>query len=243
VKGGRPGRCPDPPETMSTEHTIKAFDIDIDHLRSNILKMGGLVEQQLARAIDGVRLRDLGIVAEVLREEEIVNQLHVETDLLCNQVIAKRQPIAVDLREIIAILHMVNDLERIGDEAKKIVLKVRRLEGLPMPIALEPISAMAGEACDMLKLALDSFVRHDTTIAAVLDRRDDRLDTQRDALTQQLLTCMSSDPATVGACMDLIFVVQSIERVGDHSKNIAEYVVNVVEGIDRRHGGLGGTPH
>ena len=220
---------------MSSEHTMKAFDIDIDHLRSNILKMGGLVERQLARAIDGVRLGDISLMAEVLREEEVVNQLHVETDLLCNQVIAKRQPIAVDLREIIAILHMVNDLERVGDEAKKIVLKVRRLEGRAMPIPIDPVSAMASDACEMLRLALDAFVRHDTSIAEVLNRRDDRLDSQRDALTQQLLTCMATNSGSVAACMDLIFVVQSIERVGDHSKNIAEYVVNVVEGVDRRH--------
>ncbi|MGE0312768.1 MAG: phosphate signaling complex protein PhoU [Lautropia sp.] len=224
---------------MTSEHTMKAFDIDIDHLRSNILKMGGLVERQLARAIDGVRLGDVGLMAEVLREEEVVNQLHVETDLLCNQVIAKRQPIAVDLREIIAILHMVNDLERVGDEAKKIVLKVRRLEGRSMPIAIDPVSAMASDACEMLRLALDAFVRHDTSIAEVLNRRDDRLDEQRDALTQQLLSCMAGNSGAVASCMDLIFVVQSIERVGDHAKNIAEYVVNVVEGVDRRHQDVG----
>jgi phosphate transport system protein len=220
---------------MVAEHTAKAFDADIDHLRSNVLKMGGLVERQVGRAVDGIRLMDLGLVAEVLQDEEVVNRLHVQTDLMCNQVIAKRQPIAVDLREIIAILHMINDLERIGDEAKKIALKVRRFEGKALPISLAQVSAMSNEACDMLRLALDAVVRHDTSISSVLNERDRNLDRQRDAVIAELLASMAANPSMVTAAMDMVLVVQSLERVGDHAKNIAEYVVNVVEGIDRRH--------
>jgi phosphate transport system protein len=223
---------------MVAEHTAKAFDADIDQLRSNVLKMGGLVERQVARAVDGIRLMDLGLVAAVLQDEEVVNRLHVQTDLMCNQVIARRQPIAVDLREIIAILHMINDLERIGDEAKKIALKVRRFEGAALPISLAPVSAMADEACDMLRLALDAFVRHDTMISGALNDRDRNLDVQRDAVIAELLGNMATTPSKVSAAMDMVLVVQSIERVGDHAKNIAEYVVNVVEGIDRRHGAI-----
>src|SRR5690606_6805519 len=102
---------PDTGCTTVGEHTARSFDADIDLLRSNVLKMGGLVERQVQRAVDGIRLMDLGLVAEVLADEEVVNRLHVQTDLMCNRVIAKRQPIAIDLREIIAILHMINDLE------------------------------------------------------------------------------------------------------------------------------------
>ena len=220
---------------MAAEHTARAFDTDIDLLRSKVLKMGGLVERQVARAVDGIRLMDLGLVAEVLQDEEVVNRLHVQTDLMCNQVIAKRQPIAVDLREIIAILHMINDLERIGDEAKKIALKVRRFQGRALPISLAPVSAMADEACDMLRLALDAFVRHDNTISNVLNERDRSLDGQRDAVIAELLAGMATAPSVIGTSMEMVLVVQSIERVGDHAKNIAEYVVNVVEGVDRRH--------
>ena len=223
---------------MVAEHTAKAFDADIDQLRSNVLKMGGLVERQVARAVDGIRLMDLGLVAAVLQDEEVVNRLHVQTDLMCNQVIARRQPIAVDLREIIAILHMINDLERVGDEAKKIALKVRRFQGKALPISLSPVSAMANEACDMLRLALDAFVRHDTMISGALNERDRNLDVQRDAVIAELLGNMATTPSKVSAAMDMVLVVQSIERVGDHAKNIAEYVVNVVEGIDRRHGAI-----
>lgn len=217
------------------DHTARAFDTDIDHLRSNVLKMGGLVERQVARAVDGIRTMDLGLVTAVLQDEEVVNRLHVQTDLMCNQIIARRQPIAVDLREIIAILHMINDLERIGDEAKKIALKVRRFQGTPLPISVVPVSAMADEACDMLRLALDAFVRHDTLMSGVLNERDRNLDVQRDALIAQLLGNMATTPSLIGAAMDMVLVVQSIERVGDHAKNIAEYIVNVVEGVDRRH--------
>ncbi len=220
---------------MIGEHTARSFDADIDHLRSNVLKMGGLVERQVQRAVDGIRLMDLALVAEVLSDEEVVNRLHVQTDLMCNRVIAKRQPIAIDLREIIAILHMINDLERVGDEAKKVALKVRRLGGKSLPLPVQPISAMAAEACDMLRLALDAFVRQDTRIAQALSERDRNLDGQRDAIVADLLANMASAPATIGTAMDLVLVVQSLERVGDHAKNIAEYVVNVVEGVDSRH--------
>lgn len=217
------------------EHTARSFDADIDLLRSNVLKMGGLVERQVQRAVDGIRLMDLGLVAEVLADEEVVNRLHVQTDLMCNRVIAKRQPIAIDLREIIAILHMINDLERVGDEAKKVALKVRRLNGKSLPVPVQPISAMAADACDMLRLALDAFVRHDTGIAQTLTERDRNLDGQRDAIVADLLANMATAPATIGTAMDLVLVVQSLERVGDHAKNVAEYVVNVVEGVDSRH--------
>ena len=197
--------------------------------------MGGQVERQVQRAVDGIRLMDLGLVAEVLADEEVVNRLHVQTDLMCNRVIAKRQPIAIDLREIIGILHMINDLERVGDEAKKVALKVRRLGGKSLPVPVQPISAMAAEACDMLRLALDAFVRQDTGMAQALGERDRNLDGQRDAIVADLLDNMASAPATIGTAMDLVLVVQSLERVGDHAKNIAEYVVHVVEGVDSRH--------
>lgn len=220
---------------MVGEHTARSFDADIDLLRSNVMKMGGLVERQVQRAVDAIRLRDQALVAEVLADEEVVNRLHVQTDLMCNRVIAKRQPIAIDLREIIAILHMINDLERIGDEAKKVALKVKRLDGRTLPVPVQPISAMAVEACDMLRIALDAYVRQDPALARVLAERDRKLDDQRDAIVADLLANMAHAPDTIGTAMDLVLVVQSLERVGDHAKNIAEYVVNVVEGVDNRH--------
>ncbi len=220
---------------MLQEHTHRQFDADIDALRSAVTTMGGLVERQLVRAIDAVRLRDLDLVAQVLADEQKVNQLQVESDLRSNQTIARRQPIAIDLREIIAVIHTINDLERIGDEAKKIALKARALHPVEPPIDMARIERMFALVREMLGAALDAFVRHDTRIAAVLGQRDDEVDALRDGLIGELVATMSSRPGTVSSCLALIFVVQSIERVGDHAKNISEYVVNVVEGIDLRH--------
>jgi len=223
---------------MVQDHTLKKFDADIDSLRSLVTMMGGLVERQFVRAVDAVRLRDLGIVAQVLADEQRVNQLHVESDLRCHQTIARQQPIAIDLREIIAIIHTNNDLERIGDEAKKIALKSREFQSVEPPIAIDRIERMAGLVCDMLRAAIDAFVRHDIGVAAVLAERDAEVDALRDELIAELIAEMVRQPAAVSPALALIFVVQSIERVGDHAKNIAEYVVNIVEGVDLRHADL-----
>lgn len=221
---------------MPTEHTYKAFDTDIDTLRSSVTTMGGLVERQFIRAIDSLRHADLRRVMEVLTDEVEVNRMHVETDLRCNQVIARRQPIAVDLRETIAVLHSINDLERIGDEAKKIALKAKDFNGRVLPIDLDRIQQMADLVVAMLAQAIDAFVRHDTAVSPLLIERDREVDELRDGLISELIARMQSDPQCVTDALAVVFIVQSIERVGDHAKNIAEYVVQIVEGIDPRHG-------
>lgn len=222
---------------MVQEHTLKAFDVDIEGMRSAVMTMGGLVEKQFTRGIDAVRHADLSLVSQVLIDERTVNQLHMQSDLLCNQILARRQPFAVDLREVIAAIHTVNDLERIGDEAKKIAYKARHLDAYSQRarLPLDRVHQMAEVVRDMLDKALDSFLRHDPRRAQELADQDARVDAYRDELLQTLLNTMSSDPGSVTAGMDMVFVVQSIERVGDHAKNIAEYVVHVVEGVDMRH--------
>lgn len=219
------------------EHTLKAFDADIDGMRSAVITMGGLVEKQFTRAADAVLHGDLRLISLVLAEEAIVNQQHVQADLLCNQILARRQPIAIDLREVLASIHTVNDLERIGDEAKKIALRARNLQsaGVGFALPLERVHGMAELVRRMVDAALDAFVRHDASVAQQLDTRDDEVDAERESLREDLVRRMASDPAIVPLALDLIFIVQSIERVGDHAKNIAQYVVNVVEGVDLRH--------
>ena len=226
---------------MPSQHTYKAFDIDIDTLRSSVTTMGGLVERQFVRAVDAVRYGDLRRVMEVLTDEQTVNRMHIETDLRCNQVIAKRQPIAVDLRETIAVIHSISDLERIGDEAKKIALKAQHFNGRELPISLDKIQRMADLVAEMLGAAIDAFVRHDTAVSGRLAERDREVDALRDDLVEELIARMSAEPTSVSDLLALVFVVQSIERVGDHAKNIAEYVIHVVEGIDTRHA-IGGLP-
>jgi len=222
---------------MVHEHTDRAFDADIDGMRTAVMTMGGLVERQLRRASDALRLNDLGLVADVLADERVVNQLHMQADLLCNQIIARRQPIAIDLREVMAAIHAVNDLERIGDEAKKIAYKSRHLDAYSRreTLPLDKVQTMAGLVGSMLGQALDAFLRHDARASDDLAERDREVDRLRNELNDELVARMSIEPGCITAAMDLVFVVQSLERIGDHAKNIAEYVVNVVEGIDARH--------
>lgn len=221
-----------------TDHTFRQFDTDIERMRSAVSMMGGLVERQFLRAVDAVRDGDLHLVTQVLEDERVVNQLHLESDLRCNQMIARRQPIAVDLREIIAVIHSINDLERVGDEAKKIALKARQFVGAPLPIPFEPVLRMSEIVVEMLRGAIDAFVRQDEGAAARLSMRDDEVDALRDELVGQLIKRMIDDPDVVSNALALVFIVQSIERVGDHAKNIAEYVVHVVSGVDPRHARL-----
>ncbi|HYF58750.1 MAG TPA: phosphate signaling complex protein PhoU [Burkholderiaceae bacterium] len=224
------------------DHTYKQYDTEIDAMRSSITTMGGLVERQFVRAVDAVRYGDLRLVTQVLADERVVNQLHVESDLRCNQVIAKRQPIAVDLREIIGVIHSINDLERIGDEAKKIALKADQFADGRMPIPFEPVLRMAEIVAEMLRTAIDAFLRQDEGAAARIAARDAEVDALRDDLVRSLIERMSSEPGVVSPALAMVFVVQSIERVGDHAKNVAEYVVHVVSGVDPRHASHGGHP-
>jgi len=221
---------------MPGEHTYKPFDADIDAIRSAITAMGGLVERQFLRAVDAVRHGDLGLAMQVMADEKVVNQMHVESDLRCNQVIAKRQPIAIDLREIIAVIHGINDLERIGDEAKKIALKARTFEGGKLPIPVGKLLQMSELVSEMLRESIDAFVRKDASAANRLFQRDVEVDALRDELIAELMGKMAQEPMGVSDALSMVFIVQSIERVGDHAKNIAEYVVHVVEGFDPRHG-------
>ncbi len=219
-------------------HTHTQYDTELYALRCATTTMASDVERQFLRAVDAVRTQNIGLASKVLTEEAAVNAMHIQIDLRCNQIIAKRQPLAVDLREILAILHINNDLERIGDEAKKIAYKVRELKNRAQPIDSAGIEKMTQIVCEMLRASVEAFVVHDSTVSELLQVRDAEVDALRDQRIAELITAMSQDPANVSPALALVFVVQSIERVGDHAKNIAEYAVNVVEGIDPRHGGL-----
>ncbi|HWS73797.1 MAG TPA: phosphate signaling complex protein PhoU [Quisquiliibacterium sp.] len=222
---------------MGNEHTYKPFDTDIARLRSAVTVMGGLVERQIERAVDAALHRDLEKVAQVLTDEASVNQLHLETDLRCNQVIAKRQPIAIDLREVIAVIHMINDLERIGDEAKKIAKKVRDIINTEPQVSPERVRLMSDLVVEMLRRAIDAFVRQDSEAARAVVARDEEVDALRDELTAVLMERITQDKVPVAPALTMIFMVQSIERIGDHAKNIAEFVVHIVDGIDLRYQG------
>ena len=208
---------------MAAEHTAKAFDTDIDQLRSNVLKMGGLVERQVARAVDGIRLMDLGLVAAVLQDEEVVNRLHVQTDLMCNQVIARRQPIAVDLRMVVTAIQVANDLERTGDMAKQLAKRTLQIDSLALaPKFYNGVKHMTDLVARQLQASLDAYASRDSAKAVAVCAHDDEVDAMHTSLFRELLTYMMEDPRNISQCIHLLFCTKSLERVGDHATNIAE---------------------
>jgi phosphate transport system protein len=223
-----------------TEHTYKQFDVDLEMVRARVLEMGGLVEEQVNRAIDSLIDGDVKAAEEVIATDHMVNSLEVGTDEACTQIIALRQPTASDLRLILTIIKTITDLERIGDEAAKIAryaLRVYESDRIVTPRYSE-IKYMAGLALKMLRESLDAFARLDVSAAAAVARQDMEVDEEFHLITRHLITYMMEDPRTISTFIDLMFVVKAIERIGDHAKNISEYVVFMVKGKDVRHTSL-----
>lgn len=224
---------------MNQEHISRQFDADLEGLRTRVLAMGGLVEQQLKRAMDGLESGDIGLIDQVIANDRQVNRHEVELDEACNNVIARRQPAAVDLRMIMTVVKTITDLERIGDEAKKIAKMARALHtGDSRSMPRVDLRGPADIAVAMLRKALDAFARLDVNSSADVVRQDQEVDAGFQAAMRQLITFMMEDPRTISSSLDLLFVARSIERVGDHAKNISEYVVYLVKGRDVRHIGL-----
>jgi phosphate transport system protein len=220
-----------------SDHTSKQFDVEMEAIRSGVLAMGGLVETQLARAIVLLQDDDNDAVDRVGADEKQINQMQVDLDQMCSQIIAKRQPAAIDLRFILMITKIVNELERVGDEAKKIAYKtgqIRSADQLSRVRHYDVIRA-SERARDLLQTALDTFARLDATAAAEVIDGDEEIDAAFLAIMRQLISYMMEDPRTITAALEIVFIAKSIERIGDHAKNIAEAVVQVVKGIDVRH--------
>lgn len=223
-----------------TEHTYKQFDADLEMVRARVLEMGGLVEEQVNRAIDALINGDAKAAEAVIATDHQVNALEVGTDEACTQIIALRQPAAVDLRMILTIIKTITDLERIGDEAAKIAryaLRVYESDRIVTPRYSE-IKYMAGLTLKMLRESLDAFARLDASAAGAVARQDMEVDEEFHLITRHLITYMMEDPRTISTFIDLMFVVKAIERIGDHAKNISEYVVFMVKGKDVRHTSL-----
>jgi len=225
---------------MPTEHTYKQFDAELEAVRARVLEMGGLVEEQVNKAVEALIAGNVQLAEEVIANDHRVNALEVGSDEACTQIIALRQPTAGDLRMILTIIKTITDLERIGDEAAKIAryaIKVHQTDRIVMPRYSE-IRYMSGLAIKMLRESLDSFARLDASGAASVARQDVEVDEEFHLITRHLITYMMEDPRTISTFIDLMFVVKSIERIGDHSKNISEYVVFMVKGKDVRHTNL-----
>jgi phosphate transport system protein len=221
-----------------TEHTHKRFDAELEAIRSGVLAMGGVVERQLDRALAALEGKADGELTEVVAvDEQAVNRMQMEIDQQCTQIIAKRQPAAIDLRMIMTVTKVVNDLERIGDEVKKIAFKAEEaaVSGRLAQLRGHDVARALGAARAMLKAALDAFARLDTDAAAAVVADDESIDASFHAILRQLVSYMMEDPRTISAALEIVFIARSIERVGDHAKNVAEAVVQAVKGIDVRH--------
>ena len=191
------------------EHTTKQFDVEMEAIRSGVLAS----------------------------DEQAINRMQMDIDQQCSQIIAKRQPAAIDLRMILTVVKVVNELERIGDEIKKIAYKAQQMQRPERltSVRLHDVTRAAGMAEENLRLALDAFARLDVNAAADVISKDEAIDAAFTANLRQLISYMMEDPRTISPALEIVFIAKSIERIGDHAKNIAEDVVHVVKGKDVRH--------
>ena len=222
---------------MGGEHLSKQFDADLETLRSAVLQMGGLVESQIRGAIEAFSSGSQDLIDQVISSEPRVNAFEVNIDNECSHIIVKRQPAASDLRLIMAISKTVTDLERIGDEAEKIARMSKQIHkhGRIQVQSFANIRHAADVALSMLRQALDAFARLDTAAAAGVIREDRAIDSEFRSILRQLITFMMEDPRTISTALEIVWVAKAVERIGDHAKNIAEYVIYIVKGTDVRH--------
>jgi phosphate transport system protein len=220
-------------------HISRRFNEDLEGVRTRVLQMGGLVEQQLSQAVTALIDGDSALGEEVARADHKVNAFEVSIDEECSRILATRSPAASDLRLIVAIIKTITDLERIGDEAEKIGLIGSRLATQERPAdRYREVKHLGRLAHRMLHDALDAFARLDATAALKVCREDRVLDEEYEALQRQCITFMMEDPRTIRRALDVLFVARALERIGDHAQNICEYVVYMVHGKDIRHTAL-----
>ncbi|SAL53190.1 phosphate uptake regulator PhoU [Caballeronia turbans] len=222
---------------MSDKHLSSQFDADLNAVSSKVLEMGGLVESQIINAMQALNEFDIGIADQVIAAEARLNTMEVEIDEECSNIIARRQPAARDLRLLMAISKTITNLERAGDEAEKIAKRVKRIneDGAGRTVNIAEIKLSGEMAVSILRRALDAFARLDTVAAAQIVRDDKAIDDEFRAFVRKLVTYMMEDPRTISAGLDYLFIAKAVERIGDHAKNIAEFIIYIVKGTDVRH--------
>ena len=213
------------------------FERELGALRERLLVMGGLAETMIHKGITALVERDESLVQAVLAHEEEMDLLCIEIDDRCFTLLALKQPMASDLRFLVAVIKINSDLERIGDQAVSIALRSRLLLREAELKPLIDIPRMARLVQDMVRKSLDAFVRRDTELARAVIGSDDQVDSLRDQVFRELLTYMMGDPATIPRALNLILISRNLERIGDHATNIAEDVIYIVRGVDVRERG------
>ena len=217
------------------ELTVRHFQEELEALQASLLEMGGLAEERVRAAVQGLVTRDVALIDRVLRGDEPINAFHIEVDSRCFRLLALYQPMATDLRSIVAAVKINTDLERVGDLAVNIAeAATRYVQHAPVKKLID-IPRMGEIAQAMLRDALDAFVRRDTALAQCVLNEDDRLDALKTQVFRELLTYMLQDPTTVEPALDLILISRHLERIGDHATNVAEDVIFMVSARDVRH--------
>ncbi|NML45489.1 phosphate signaling complex protein PhoU [Ramlibacter sp. G-1-2-2] len=223
---------------MADKHLSTQFDSELSSLSSRVMELGGLVESQIRQAIYALAHFNEDAAREVVETETRVNAMEVEIDRDLSSVIARRQPTARDLRLLMAISKTTQNLERVGDEAERIARMVRSIiekSGTVRALPAGELNVAADLASAQLRKVLDAFARLDVQAAVAVLKEDDLLDREFDGFVRKLITYMMEDPRTISSSLDLLFVAKAIERIGDHAKNIAEFIIYVVKGADVRH--------
>tara|TARA_R110002072_G_scaffold233478_1_gene391091 strand:- start:114455 stop:115180 length:726 start_codon:yes stop_codon:yes gene_type:complete len=224
---------------VHSHHISQQFNTELEEIKSRLLEMGGLVEKQLADALTALITADSELGSAVREHDVVVNEMELEIDDACNRILARRQPAASDLRLVMGIIKAVNDLERIGDEAAKIAkLAVELSEQGESSKGYVEIRHIGERVRHMVNMALDSFARYDAEAALAVAKEDVNVDMEYGSAMREMITYMIEDPRSITRVLNIIWALRSLERAGDHAKNIAEHVVYVVMGTDVRHVGL-----
>jgi len=221
----------------TSQHISQQFDEEMEDLRNQVLKMGGLVEQQISGAIKALQNTNAPGAEKVILKDHKVNALEVKIDEACTQILARRQPAATDLRMVIAVIKTITDLERIGDEAEKIAKMALNLaeNDINFHNRYAGVRHLGAGVKRMVHDVLDAYARLDVDAAIQVVRDDEEVDNDYQELMRTLVTYMMEDPRRISEVLDVIWAARSLERIGDHAKNISEYIIYLVRGKDIRH--------
>jgi len=222
---------------MTEKHLSSQYDADLNAVNAHLLEMGGLVEAQVANAMKAFSTMDAELASEVNAKEKAVNDFEINIDKECAEILARRQPTAKDLRLVLAVAKAISNLERVGDEADHIASRIRKIVEVnaPYQINVAEIRIAGQMALGLLRRSLDAFARMDSKAAAIIVSDDLEIDNEFRGFVRKLNSYMSEDPRIISTALEILFIAKAVERIGDHAKNISEFVIYVDKGMDVRH--------